>query len=387
MQKYKVLYLTLFPHIGGGETALLYLLEKLDRSRFDPIVLVTKEGQVSNRLRDMGVETHILDLPGFLIRTLFIPGMSPFGMLRFYFFVRKIRPHLIHLNHPFLAVYAGVVGKIFRIPVVATSHGLWDCVYPYQDLINAICVDRLLPITPDVQKALLKRGIVPKEKTKVIYLGVDTQCFIPVADKKAAKKKWHINEHHLVVTMACRFDFGKNHITFLKVAKDILTVFSDVTFVVVGDTKRNLETKNTMAQQVKQQLDNYLSSNSLLRDHVLFTDFQEDMAPVYHATDILFSSSLSETLPVSFLEGASSGLPLIALEVVSNKRIILHKKNGFLIPSEKPWLLSKYLLLLLRDEKLRKTFGKFSRDYVLKKFSLERYTYEIEVVYDQLLIK
>jgi glycosyltransferase involved in cell wall biosynthesis len=385
MTKHKILYLTLFPHIGGGETSLLYLLEKLDKNKYTPIVIVTKPGQVSERLKKMQIETHIIDLPGFLIRTLFMPGMSPIGLIKLYKIVKKIKPNLIHLNHPFLAFYAGIVGKLLHIPVVATSHGVWDCLYFYQDIINRIFIDKLLPISPEVQNALIKRHIIPKEKTQVIFLGIDTNRFAPGTNKPEAKKKFGIKKTNLVVTMACRFDFGKNHLTFLKVANQILPAFPNVKFLIVGDTKTNLEDNTNMTIQVKKQLDNFISLHPHLSNHIIFTDFQEDMTQIYHATDIIFSSSLAETLPMSLIEGASCGLPLIALENLSTKHIIIHEKNGFLIPPDKKNLLSSYLLKLLKSSVLRNHYGKYSRKYVLKNLNVDRYTKNITQIYNSFI--
>src|SRR5580658_9752929 len=46
--------------IGGGETHLLSLVENLDRNRFEPVVLSFTEGPMVERLRAMGVRTHVL---------------------------------------------------------------------------------------------------------------------------------------------------------------------------------------------------------------------------------------------------------------------------------------------------------------------------------------
>src|SRR3989344_6255746 len=120
--KYKILYLTFHPEIGGGETILLSLISKLDKKKFEPIVVVTKKGQLSKRLRELKIKTYILPLPEYLIRTLFIPGASPAGIYRFYKLCKKIKPDLIHINHLNLVVYAGISAKLLKIPIVATAH-------------------------------------------------------------------------------------------------------------------------------------------------------------------------------------------------------------------------------------------------------------------------
>ena len=49
--------------VGGGELSLLDLLFGLDRSRWEPHVVVPAEGELSRRCRRQGVTTHIIPLP------------------------------------------------------------------------------------------------------------------------------------------------------------------------------------------------------------------------------------------------------------------------------------------------------------------------------------
>ena len=47
-------------NIGGGESHLLSLVENLDRSKFEPVVLSFTDGPMIDRLQQMGVDTHII---------------------------------------------------------------------------------------------------------------------------------------------------------------------------------------------------------------------------------------------------------------------------------------------------------------------------------------
>ena len=186
--KLKILYLTQHAEIGGGETILLSLLEKLDRNRFSPHVVVPKQGTLTKELESRKVPASVLSLPGYLIRTLFIPGMSPFGIFRFMKLVKKIKPDLIHLNHLNLAVYAGIAGRLLKIPIVATAHGPWDTLYFYQDALTNFCVNLLLPNTKYLAKKLLRRNIILSHKSRFLPFGIDTEKF-KLRPKEAAEKR------------------------------------------------------------------------------------------------------------------------------------------------------------------------------------------------------
>src|SRR6478672_11607781 len=69
-RKIKVLECIRQGQIGGGESHLLSLVENLDRSRFDPVVLSFTDGPMVDRLKEMNVNTHI------------IPTLKPFDITK-----------------------------------------------------------------------------------------------------------------------------------------------------------------------------------------------------------------------------------------------------------------------------------------------------------------
>ncbi|HXB90916.1 MAG TPA: glycosyltransferase, partial [Puia sp.] len=46
--------------IGGGESYLLGLVEHMDRSRFEPVVLSFTDGPMVERLRAKGIPAHVI---------------------------------------------------------------------------------------------------------------------------------------------------------------------------------------------------------------------------------------------------------------------------------------------------------------------------------------
>lgn len=64
-----------------------------------------------------------------------------------------------------------------------------------------------------------------------------------------------------------------------------------------------------------------------------------------------------------------AGLPVIGSAVGENISVISHKKNGFLAYNNSDWF--NYLYYLYKNLKVRKNFGKYSKDVVIKKYSIE----------------
>ncbi len=66
--------------------------------------------------------------------------------------------------------------------------------------------------------------------------------------------------------------------------------------------------------------------------NVLYRGYEADPANValyYSAADVFLFTSLAENFPLSLLEAASCGLPVVTFDVGGASEIIIHKKNGY----------------------------------------------------------
>lgn len=382
--KYKILYLTYHHQIGGGETILLNLVSKLDPQLFEPIVVVPKKGQLSERLRQLNIQTYILPLNGYLIRMFFVPGMSPFGIYQFLRLVQKIKPNLIHINHLNLAIYAGIAGKLLRIPVIATAHGLWDSVYFFQDIVNRMFTDIILANTQDVADALTRRKIVDANKVKLIHFGIDTEYFKP-GNKQKARRTLRLPQQNLIVTIVGRLDSVKDHMTFFKAALEISKRHPDIVFFVVGSKLGDFSGKddNSYTTRIKQFVNNY----SVLAKKIIWGGFIDDMPSVYQATDILVSSSLSESFGLAIAEAAACGVPIVATNSGSQHLLVKNGKSGYLVKPKHCKEIAQKILELAQNKKQRQTFGQNGRNNILVTFSIENYVNQVTKNYLKLLRK
>ncbi len=381
--KQKILYLTFHPNIGGGETTLLSLISKLDKTKYDPFVVVTGNGQLKTALAKLKIKTFIIPLNGYFIRTLFMPGISPSGILALYKLARKIKPNLIHVNHLNLAVYAGVVSKLLKIPTIATAHGKWDSIYIFQDFATRFFINKVLAISPFVTKHLKDKGVLTSKQIETVPLAVDTNVFAP-GNKLQAQRTLNLPKNKFIFTLVARLDPIKDHITFLKAAKIVLQQEPDVAFYIVGSKAGDF---SEQGNNYLKQIDNYLKSNANLKDKVILGGFQSFMPTVYRATDILVCSSQEESLSISMMEGAACALPLISTNRGGNKLIVKEGLNGYLVPPQNPDLLAQKMLKLKKDKRLRELFSKNSLKIAKSYYDISHYVKRLETIYGQLLTK
>ena len=67
----RVVYVDHVPVLSGAELALCSLLSRLDRSRWQPAVILSAAGPLEERLRKVGIPVEILPMPAMLL------GRSP----------------------------------------------------------------------------------------------------------------------------------------------------------------------------------------------------------------------------------------------------------------------------------------------------------------------
>lgn len=378
---FKILYLTQFPEIGGGETILISLLENLDSRKFEPIVVVPQKGQLSQKLEKLRIKTHLLKLNPYLFRTFFVPGASPSAIAKLIKLVREIKPDIIHLNHLTLAVYGGLTAKILKIPTVATAHGPWDTLYFYQDLLTSLFVEKILANSPSLKNKLAKRKIIASQKIDHLPFGVDTQKFKPAKNKSIAKKKLGFSQNDFIITMVGRLDPIKDHLTFLKAAKLILKDIPSSQFLIIGS---KLGDFSKGGGSYLEQIKNYLKENPQLSQKVTFAGFIKNMPSVYQASDVFVSTSKSESFGLALAEAAASCLPIVATNSGNQKMIVKNSKNGFLVPPQNPAAIAQQVSLL-KNIALRQSMGNYGRKYVTKNFELRRYVDSVEKNYLELL--
>jgi glycosyltransferase involved in cell wall biosynthesis len=108
------------------------------------------------------------------------------------------------------------------------------------------------------------------------------------------------------------------------------------------------------------------------------------MSELYRAADVFCLPSWWEAMPISILEAAASGLPVVATPVGDVPRSVIDGKTGTIVPIQDPNALAEALEELLRSPELRATRGRAGRDHVVAHFSAASTRADLAVLYDEL---
>jgi hypothetical protein len=116
--------------MGGGEISLFHLVQRLNRERYFPVVLLGAEGELNQKFKECGIETHVLPLAENVANTrkesLGHSSLLRLGALvravryacRLARFIRKRKIDFVHTNSLKADVIGGIAARLARVPVI-----------------------------------------------------------------------------------------------------------------------------------------------------------------------------------------------------------------------------------------------------------------------------
>jgi glycosyltransferase involved in cell wall biosynthesis len=121
------------------------------------------------------------------------------------------------------------------------------------------------------------------------------------------------------------------------------------------------------------------------REHVTFLGHIADVRDVWRKAHIAVLPSRREGLPLSLLEAAACGRPLVATDVPGCREIARPNVNALLVAPEDPAALADAIAQLADNADLRQRFGAAGRQVVEAEFSSTKIGDDIVALYRSLL--
>lgn len=296
-----------------------------------------------------------------------------FSVLQFPFFITSFvfnayragrKSDILHAHWTLAGVVAIMVKFLTRTPVVITLWGsdIFLTKIPVLSTLLRKILNRANAIVCEsrqFEEELAHLGF-SKNKISVISNGVDFTPNQP-KDKMALRQQLSLPTDQYLILSIGRLVPVKGHIHLLNAMPKIVQHEKKATLIIVGEG----ELRQTLEDRV----------NELgLSSHVIFTGFQNaDTIPDWlNAGDIFVLPSLSEGKPNIVQEAMACGLPVISTQVGSVPEMIKSGNNGILVPPESPDSLARYVVGLLKNEKIRLGLGENARKTIFQ----NRWTWE-----------
>lgn len=376
MKRIRIVYIITGLTAGGAETMLSRLVGRLDRERFDPIVISLIDGRMRTVIEKLGVTVRVAGLRQGR------PTLA--GLFRVIRLTRQAQPDLIHgwMYHGNLAAQFGSLfaGKPPVCWGIRNSFHTFRVEKPLTRL--AIRVSALLSrlaaaivyVSHASRPAHERIGFYQK-RSCVISNGFDTRYFVPSEEaRKSLRAELGIGPETRLIGMLARYHPQKDHKNFCQAAAIALRDHPDLHFVLAGE---GIDRKNV-------SLAEFLQSPQL-RQRVHLLGERNDVARVTAALDVAtLSSSFGEGFSVAVGEAMSCAVPCVVTDV-GDCAFTVGDTGVVVSPRDAGALAEGWGQLLSIGPEGRRSLGQAARRRIEENFSLEAMVRNYENLYTSLV--
>ncbi len=369
MKKITILHTIETAGPGGAETVVLNLASRLDSSRFRSVVLLPKRDWLSERLRERGIPTFIVDSKAWFDFRL------PWGMTRL---VRQEKVDLIHSHLPGQNFYSCLVGFFSGCKTIATYHGAIE-LPGSRELRGAVQLAWVrrsagaVVVVCDYVGEMLRKARFPAEKIVRIYNGIDVDRF-QVPSNGRLREELGLRDGAKLVGMVANFRGSKGYEFFIRAARKVKDRMPDTRFVAVGDLDPAIARP---LLSLRERLD--------LDDNVVFLGFRSDVPEILSELDVFVLSSVSEGFPLVALEAMAAGKPVVVTRSGGPQELVEDGRTGFLVPPSDSDALARKICEVLANPAGAAVLAQAARAKVERTFTMEQMIQNYEGLYERCL--
>ena len=288
-----------------------------------------------------------------------------YTLVRFYKLYKKIVPTMVHHITLKPVIYGSIVARCLKLPVLNAVSGLGFNFTEGQNGFSTKLMTFLMRIgfksknltcifqNNDDLNVIKSRNII-NESNRIVKIkgaGVDLNRFsyqIPIEKEK-------IN-----IVLPARLLWDKGVKEFYEASQLLKKKYaSKVIFKLIGIA--DTDNKAGVSPKI---LKGWIDDN-----YFIWINYQKNMVPVYHNSDIVVLPSYREGMPKTLLEACAVGRPIVTTNAIGCKECVDEGLNGFKVPVKSIKELAKAIEVLILDKDLRLNMGKASRNKAVNEFN------------------
>ena len=409
----RILFIDHTAKMSGGEIALLHLVQHLDRHRFEPIVVLSADGPLREKLEASDIETHLLLMEGSVLETrkdslglhtllrvrdLLLTGRYIAALSRF---IRANHIHLVHTNSLKSDVLGGLAARFARTPLLWHIRDRIDPDYlprPVVWLFRRLC--RWLPdyVIANSHSTLETLILARSERSAAVYSGVDIASRVRVVHDGVERTTQpmpiiYAGPHSAglasgvtpadsqapILGLVGRITSWKGQHIFLSAAAVIRERYPLARFQIIGAA---LFDEAAYEREIRE-----LTVSLGLENSVEFLGFRTDIpALVAELTVLVHASVTAEPFGQVVVEGMVASKPVVATNGGGVKEIVVNGETGLLVPMGDAAAMAEAILFLLDNPETAREMGRRGRQRADELFSIERTVRKVESVYDEMLL-
>jgi glycosyltransferase involved in cell wall biosynthesis len=371
-KKLNILLLNALDIYGGGEF-FVYQFANLLKSRGHKVwVSCRNDNLIYDRCIEEGIDVFPVDYPEH-------SGKSNVWKIskQLSRFIKENNIDIVHSNTNYDRTAGALASRMAGVPHVTTNHSFHSIMhnlthwYRNKFLINHFIVDG--QCTKDL---LVNEDKIDPKKISLIHLGLDPeQNKKDPETRRKIRDEFAVKEDEILIGNVARMVPFKGQEYLIRAYPEVLKAFPKSLLMVVGDGE--------LSEMLKD-----LANSLGVSGRVIFPGFRKDIKSMYSAFDIYAHTSVEgggETFPYAMLHALAQELPLVITRVGDMPAMVEEGITGYVLKDKDVKGISEKLMLLCGNEKLRKEMGKKSFELMLKKFTVDIMTSNIENVYFRVL--
>jgi len=349
---------------GGAERVAVELACALDRSRFEPHVIVTRgDGPLRAQLQHADVPVTMLERSG-------ARDLGPWRTAH-----RHLVDHadLLHAHKFGSNAWGALLARTARVPLVVHEHNFSERPSRSRALVErrwiASRASRVLCVSESVADTERANG-VPDRLLEVVPNGVRLDAAWAREEARAALGLEH---RSFTVGIVGRLRPEKAHELLFEAVAGLARAGRDIRLCVVGDGPRSEEL-------------HLLAASLGIANRITWAGERRDAATLARAFDAAVVCSRWEGLPLAALEAMAAGVPLVATSV-GGLPTALAGGAGLLVPPADVGSLAAALATLMDDPEGARLLGRAGRARVQERYSFEAMVRHVESIYEEALLE
>lgn len=332
---------------GGASRIIFNIVRKIDRARFNPVVMLTADGLIGHELQDLGVQYRIWPLESSALTGAYVKHF--FKCLRFF---REEKIRLVVLSYGCLGWRPAelLAAKVLRIPIIEHCQQVQKMPYPFAKFADKIFVS---------SKYICERSSFSGINVAPLYDLVDAERFAAGRD---IRSELGIPVNNRVVSYLGRKRKSKGIDLFIELARRIGD--ADVSFIIATQrTSRPNEDTYTEAD---------FAELIAADERILHVDFREDVENIYCTSDLIVMPSIApEPCPAVAIEAAVCARPVVATNTGATPEFVEHAITGLLVSGADLDGIFNAVRELLDDPEERSRLGRNAHAVALRRFVIE----------------
>jgi glycosyltransferase involved in cell wall biosynthesis len=376
--------------IGGSHYCLLYLVEGLDRTQFEPLVVFYEDHALMPRFRaaaeTMLLPQHaparwggqgLLSLPIQLARR--AVNLTGFArtVIDYLAFLRRHGIGLVHLNNSITRHREWMCAAYLAgVPYVVHERGL-NSRYTATDRAYARRAALIVPMSRWIQDHMVARG-VPADNIRVMYDGLDPDSVRPARSPEAIREEYGIRPEQPIVGIVGNIREWKGQETVVRALIDVAATYPDIVCFFVGAATPG---DKPYADRLRA-----LIAEAGIEANVRFTGYQQDPASFVRTMAFVMHASVKpEPFGMVVLEAMAQKKAIVGSRAGGVIEMVLEGETGYTFPPGDWQTLAAEMRELLGDPAKAARMGAAGYDRLIGCFTLRRYMDEIHRTYRAVL--